>query len=188
MTIESIVEILQLKGHFRQAPKLVHIADADLKFDFDAILVGPGNEGGIVLVLDAADKALGAILRKLKAFSLVLDRSGSMRPMTLVLVTRDPDDPNIAALEEFTRVIVVSPERDTETCLRALLPLHLPKPLKSTESAEAALRDELGDDIRDPLITRLLKAGLKGSTDVESKMREVIDRLASEAFKDKENQ
>lgn len=179
MIIHSVVDVLESKGNYHRVPQPLHIADVEFQFQFNAVLRGPGDQGSLVLVSSTIDIPISAVERRIKAFSIILGRSGSMRPITLVLITGNPNEETITALQDLCRVIVVpSDVEDPKGYLRTLLPLDLPDPVKTMESADIALREELGDNINDPLISKLLKAASKGSTEVELAMRELINHAA----------
>lgn len=177
---ESIIEMLKSKNNYRQVPQPLSIADVDFQFDFDAVLEGPDDHCGLVLILNSEKAPLYSVQRKIKAFSIVLARTNSMRPITLVLITEKINDPAIESLEKLCRVITISPNNnDLRTCLRTILPLRLPELVKTRGSTDVTLREELGYDIEDVLISALLKAAQKNSSEVEHTIIEAIDQAAN---------
>ena len=52
MITSSVISILQLKGHYSLAHQPMHVADVD--FNFDAVLVGPHDQCGLVLLLNTS--------------------------------------------------------------------------------------------------------------------------------------
>lgn len=182
MITESIVEILQSKGHYHRVPRPLHIVDVN--FEFDAVMVGPENQRGLILILSAEDVPLDSVRRRVDTFSEALKITRSMRPITLVLIRQKSDNADnfdnsaIVALEKLGRVILVDPDKPLEASLHSLLSLNPPSTREPVESADDALRAELGNDSEDPVIRKLLKAAQKGRIDVERTLLEEIDRLA----------
>ena len=179
MPVDNIIQILERSGGYRRAPQPLQISEVEFKGMFDAVLVGPMDQNGLVLVLGAESPHIEQIKYAVKAFATALDRAGSMRPFTLVLATTvDVDDRALVALQDYCRVIAVPSSGKAEDYLRVLLPLRLPSPEARKKSADSALREELKDSKEDPLIDALITAARKSSDEVQRKMREEINRVA----------
>jgi hypothetical protein len=176
MTPELIINTLERCGGYRRVAQPLHIADVD--FDFSGALVGPGDQQALTLILDGSQISIAAALRRLRAFAVVLERSGSTRPINVVLLAESPDRAEVAALEQVARVIVVQPHQQLENSLHILFPLQLPEPIPATESAEKTLREELLMTTS-PLTLRLLKAGMKSASAVEEEMRKALIELTA---------
>lgn len=176
MTAELILSTLEHSGDYRRVSQPLHIADVD--FDFAGALVGPGDQQALTLILDESRNPIAAALRRLKAFAVVLERSGSTRPINVILLSSAPDRASITALEELARVIVVQPDQEVNDALHSLLPLDLPQPIPPSESAEKTLREEMQRSASH-FTQRLLKAGKKGASAVEEEMREALLELAA---------
>jgi len=178
MDTKSISDLLELRGGYKLASQPLRVQDIEFKGDFDAVLVGPNGERGLVLVLDASAVPPKTIQRRLKAVCLALARTGSMRPVTIIVNAGQVLDPSaIAELEALSRLIVIPADGNPEEYLRSLLRLKLPQGLES-KSADSVLREELGGAIADRFIDALIKAARKSSLDVEATVREYIDRAA----------
>ena len=176
MNFELLTAFLKDKGGYKPTPPPLHILDVD--FAFDAVLIGPEDHNGLVLVHEVKNSSLGPISKKLKALSLALERTESTRTVTLLLLGDLPTTPPLSELNKLCRVIVVSSDATLEESLASILPLELPQAMASTESADAALRAEASFDFSDPLIAKLLKAAKENETEVQKAMRSTIDEIA----------
>lgn len=174
MNADLIIDMLERSGGYRRVAQPMHIADVD--FDFAGALVGPGDQQALTLILDGNHGPIPAALRRLNAFAVVLERSGSTRPFTVILLSDSPDRAEIATLEQVARVIVVQPHQKLDEALHILLPLKLPQPIPPSESAEKMLREELHNNST-PLMLRLLKAGKKSASAVEDELRKALNEL-----------
>jgi hypothetical protein len=184
MNAESISNLLRSEGRYKLAAQPLRVQDLEFKGDFDAVLEGPNDERGLVLVVDGTALPLSTIQRRLKALSSALTRTRSMRPTTVVLITQQPpDDSSVAELQALSRLIVISAQDNAKDCLRPLLHLKLPQDSKLPQeqvvkSADTILQEELGGQITDPFLSALIKAARKSPSDVERTVREQIDRAA----------
>jgi hypothetical protein len=178
MNAKSVSDLLESRGGYRSVSLPLRVSDIEFRGDFDAVLVGPNGEGGLVLVLDAAAVPAKTIQRRLKAVCLALARIGSMRPVTFVVNAGQALDRHaVAELEALCRLIVIPAGGNPEEHLRSLLRLKLPGGQES-RSADAVLREELGGRIADASVDALIEAARKGASDVEATVREQIDRAA----------
>src|SRR5437899_2941670 len=101
MTPGLVVEELIRHG-YKKISQPLHVADLD--FDFAGALTGPNDQESLTLVVDG--HALVAAQRRLSAFAIVLDRTGSVRPITVVVVGDDVNSKALASLEKLARVVV----------------------------------------------------------------------------------
>jgi hypothetical protein len=176
MNTEMIVNELVRRG-YNQVPQPLHVADLD--FDFAAALMGPKDQESLTLVLDAEGQSFAAAQRRLQAFALVLDRSGSTRPLNVVVVAKHPDAKGLRALEESARVVVVDPDRPLEESLAPLFPLELPEPIAGSGSSEAALEKAIGNS-PGLLSIRLIKAAQESAERVQLTMRRILHEASNE--------
>src|SRR5258708_35219708 len=108
MNAKSVSDLLESRGGYNPASLPLRVNDIEFKGDFDAVLVGPNGERGLVLVLDASAVAPKTIQRRLKAVCLALARTGSMRPVTIIVNAGQVLDPlAVAELEALSRLIVI---------------------------------------------------------------------------------
>jgi hypothetical protein len=176
MNTEMIINELVRHG-YQKVPQPLHIAD--INFDFAGALTGPNNQESLTLVLDGDGQSFAAAQRRLQAFVMVLERTGSTRPINVVVLAKKVDVKAITALEEVARVVLVNPDRPLEKSLNVLMPLKLPEPIASSGSAETALEEELGGR-PDAVGERLLKAASESADKVESTMRKILQETAEE--------
>jgi hypothetical protein len=175
MIANSIAECLETYGNYRSVPQPLHIADVD--FDFAGALTGPDAQQALTLILEENADTIGAALRRLRAFTVVLERSGSTRPINVILISEDPNREVVLALEQLARVIVVQPGTEVRDSLYCLLPLHLPQPIEQSQSAEKTFHAEHQKPIS-PIVQRLLRAGKRSASAVEEEMRKALTELA----------
>lgn len=178
MNPDVVVNELVERG-YRKVPQPLHVADID--FDFAGALTGPGDQEHLTLILDGQSGSIAPAQRRLQAFAVVLDRSGSARPISVVVLSNSLDPKALAELEATAHVVVVDPDRPLSESLSSLLPLELPEPIASTGSADAALKEELGAQ-PDQVCTRLIRAARESADKVESTMQAIL-REASEEHK-----
>jgi predicted RNA binding protein with dsRBD fold (UPF0201 family) len=171
---DKIVAALVEKGGYKQISGPLRIVDTDFGSDFDAVLVGPGQQGCLVLVVDGEHIPAPVIQRRVRSFSLVLDRSGSRRPLTVVVIARS--GLAFEALERLCRVVVLRPDDDVLAALRGLLPLDIQSHEHTLNAAENALVRQLQGNPRSTLIVSLRKAATEGAANVES---EVLGAIAA---------
>lgn len=167
--VRSIVEHLAGNG-WTERPSPLRVGE--LAFDdFAALLEGPRDEHQLVLVLgpDADDP-----VRCVRALVRALERTGSTRPVTLILPSDDPDVR--AELSKLCRVLTV-PSDEVAKSLRSLVPLELPEPLEPVGPVDKALREVLGDPLGDPMVEALLEASRESAEKVEATLLEFFDRV-----------
>lgn len=174
MNATMIVQELVTRG-YRSVPQPLHIADID--FDFSAALTGPNDQESLTLILEGEGQALVAAQRRLRAFALVLERTGSARPINVVVLSDKPDPKAIAELQTMARVVLIEPGLPLVKSLQSLLPLELPAPVGGRISAEAALLEEMGGST-DPVAARLLKAARESSEKVRVTMNQILQEVS----------
>ena len=161
---------------YRPVPAPLRVAGVD--FGFDAALVGPGDYGNLVVVVadDGSDSA--SVVRRVRSLMLVLSRSNSARPVTVVLVSPVSSKAG-AALSEFAHVVTIDPdgeERDVQRALRSLLKLHMPKMIGPIQT-ETVFAEALGSLRADAVSKAIITASRHGSAEVEA----ALLRLVSDA-------
>jgi hypothetical protein len=175
--VKSIVSFLESHGQYVPQPPRLVIDDVD--FPCAAALLGPKDQKGqvrehLVVVQEAVRGGIRAVYDQVQALTMILARTGSQRPLTLVLVTPDPGDPALNDFVHLCRVIMVRADGtdDVSVPLRQLLPLDLPLPDQVTTSPEARLKRQLGKLAADPLIAALLHAAQTSDNAVTQCMRD----------------
>lgn len=169
----------------RESLRIVH-----LDFDFEDVLEGPHGHHGLVLVVEVRDltpDALDALRRRLGRLSLALSRTGSRRPVTLVLVTPSATPSDIDALRPLGRVVVVERREQAvdgvADALRAFVPLD-PVALARPEAADAALARHLGaarDETMQETARRLRVAARRGARHVEETFVKMVEDVIANA-------
>jgi hypothetical protein len=148
---------------------------AEIEFRFAAVLVGPGQADGLVIVVDLQANTSSTTSRKLRGLITVLDRLESRRTVSVILVIRAEVQIALEELEKLCHIVIVQPEGVLENSLRSLLPLVLPTPEANTSNAEAILRRELDSAGDEPFINQLIAASHSSQTEVENVLRTAID-------------
>ena len=181
MSVREVVTLLIKDGKYRLISDGIHISE--LEFRFDAILLGPGDERGLVIVLDIRTEPLAPLRRRLRSFAQVLQRTGSNRPLTAVLVGSGFTADELHATRAVCRVVLVQSDESVQSCLTPLLPLTLPDPVAQTVSATTLLRTELADKFASrSLAGTLLRASERGSEAVRDSIRDRVDRICRKAL------
>lgn len=178
---DTVINILVQDGGYKRVFGPLRIVDTDFAGDFDAVLVGPGDQSCLVLIIDGDHISPAVAIRRVRSFALVLDRSGSQRPLTVVLIARQIEP--FERLERLCRVFIITPMDDPHVALRGLLPLRILKRGPTLNAAEAALAEHLGKDGEGALIALLQHAANKGSSEVT----DVILRTIAGAIEEPEN-
>ncbi|MFM9962355.1 MAG: hypothetical protein ACKV2Q_14170 [Planctomycetaceae bacterium] len=175
--VNSIVTLLESDGHYVSQPSRLVIDD--VAFPCDAALLGPKDQHGhvreqLVVVQATATEETRAVYDQMQALTMILARTGSQRPLTLVLITPNPADPALDDFANLCRVIVVPSDgrSDMSASLRPLLPLDLPSTDQVASSPEARLKRHLGKRAADPMVAALLHAAQTSDAAVTKVMRD----------------
>ena len=175
--LKQIVGLLTPENWYAQQPPLVLVDEAS--FPFDAVLKGPRDSAGLVVIAAADDGNFGAIVSRLRAFSNALLRRNSMRPLAVVLIGDKLDARAQSELSSVCRVICVSRTAASPAAVRrALLPLlKIEFPQTQTQTARPLdlLRSVLGKKAETSLVRTLLRAAEKGGDSVQSEMQSDIE-------------
>lgn len=182
--LARVISVLRERGDYQQQPKLVSVADVD--FSFDAIFRGPGESESLLVVLAAGEEHRAAIRSKVRALSHTMLRSGSRRPLTLIMIM---DQENSAVVDEVSRIcrvlsVTATTEEEIVDQLRPLLPLKLPSPQRSQPDAVRQLRAELGSAAKEDFVAALLAAGGKSENDVREVLKTAIQAAIEESFEE----
>jgi acetolactate synthase small subunit len=183
MSVERAAMLLATRGGYRRASEPLHVAD--LAFQFDAVFVGPNDQQHLVVIYDANQDRSDAVARRLRAFGVVLQRSGTRRSVTLVVLNSAGTRSRLRELEDVCRVVYIESERTLEDELAILLPLPIPEPLNSMRTAEAALQRALGPQQTDPLTSAILTAAASGGESaVRDAMLQYLSQIADRALEE----
>jgi|GEM_PF-2689958 len=178
--VNAIVKVLVNTGAYKSQKSPVYIADADLSFDADAVLVGPDDRTGLILVIDGHRTEPDVALRKVRSLAMVLDRVGSRRTLSVVIVTDKLNHPSIKSMENFCRLIAVHPADKPEYAIRSLLPVALPRPEKIRISFDEVLEREMDDLVNDAFFGDLRAASERSVEAVEEVLIRGLDGVASD--------
>jgi hypothetical protein len=178
--LKRVISFLTERGGYHVQPRLVSVADVD--FEFDGILRGPGDGAGIVVLMQADDNRMAMAISRIRALSHTMLRSGSTRPLTLVLLASNIDGTVLRDLSSICRVVQVEGSEDEEILrdLRSLLPLVLPEPTEAQADAGRLLRDALGSIASEPFVAALLSAGRRSDSAVEEEVGNAISIAIAE--------
>ncbi len=172
--LSHVVDVLTTQAGYAIQPRLVSVADVE--FEFDAILRGPGDGESVVIVMDGDESRIPLAISRMRALSHTMLRSGSTRPLTLVLLTEESDSASLRELATICRVIQVKGVSSDAVAdeLRALLPLKLPEPTTPQADAGRLLRSALGDLTSDPFVGALLAAARRDTDAVQQEVQKAI--------------
>ena len=171
--VSSIVQLLVSRSGYRHGRVPLRVAEID--FRFDAVLVGPRQGDGLVVIVDLHANTSITTARRIRGLITVLDRLQSRRTVSVVLVVRADVKFALEELEQCCHIVLVRPGALLENSLRSLLPLVLPTPEASTSSAEEALRRELDSAADEPFIMQLIQASHTSQSEIDNVLRHAID-------------
>jgi len=175
--VKEIQDLLISTGGYRQI--LMPLRVGDIEFRFDSVLLGPSGADDLAIIVDLQAIAGNAIRRRIRGLVTVLDRLNSRRSVSIILVIRSEPKFELEDLDKYCHVCIVRPDRSLESSLLSLLPLVLPSPSTEYETAEGALKQELGSSIPDSF-SALIERAAKNKSDVQEYMEKEIDRIIDE--------
>lgn len=186
---EKVVQPEEIAPHalrvLRQDGYRVHaeaLRIVDLSFDFDQVLTGPDGHQ-LVLLVDQPERTVDALQRRLSSLTYALSRTGSRRPVTLVLVAPSLEQDDLDALRHLARLVAidrVSREvTEVDHILREFRPLATTDVSAPLMDALDELDTALGSNARHPEVSKLIKAAAKGQEAIE----EAFQRLLDEAIR-----
>lgn len=102
--VERVVTFLR-QAEFRllPAPLVIHQS----KFEFSAVMMGPGEASDIVLIADTVNTKDVDLVRRIQGVARALDLARSRNPLTAVLVGPRPVPENVTKLMQVCRVLPV---------------------------------------------------------------------------------
>jgi hypothetical protein len=177
MTTEEVIEFLKTRGDYTSAAAN-SLGLLGMQLSFDAIMIGPGSQDGLLLIERVGDRSLNLLLNKMKALALALERSESARTLTLVLLDCKAGLTGYVELNRLCRLLLLQENDSMEVSLASILPLTLPEPISAVNSADATLKMELDEDYNDPFVVKLLRAARENENEVQKTIRQAIDELS----------
>lgn len=173
VTVGSIREFLSVAGGYRHHGDEVLVGP--MSFPFEAVLTGPRGQENLVVV-EPSSVSVRMLERRLRALCVTLDNKGSAKSLTLVIAGGDFRDEDIQGLQSLCRVLLV-PTEDLDEHLGLLLPLQIDAMLGAIQSADVALRRDLGSLAHERMVERLTRAALSSAEKVEEETVEIIREL-----------
>jgi len=173
--INTVLDVLTTNG-YRPAPTPLRVADVE--FGFDAALVGPYDQGNLIVVtLDDGSEG-SAVAKRIRSLMLVLNRSRSTRPVSIVLIGPAGGTASRAAGQLAHTIVVDSAAapKSVPRLLAPLLPLRAPEPLGPTD-VNAVFSDSLGSLASSPEARALLSAARRGTSDVEETLAGLVNTV-----------
>src|SRR5262245_6364561 len=122
--ISKVTAVLVETGKYQELQSPLKVGDLD--FRFESILAGPGERGGLVIVTAFTENVGPSLARRIRGLVTLLDRMGSRRTVSLVVISRGEPSFNVPDIERYCHVVVVRPDLSLERSLRTSLPLVLP--------------------------------------------------------------
>lgn len=151
----------------------------ELSFDFDQILTGPHDHHTLVLLIDQPALAVDALRRRLSSLTLALSRTGSRRPVTLVLVAPPLDQQDLEALRQLARLVAIDriprAVAEVDNILREFRPLVTTDVSAPLVDALSELNKALGSQSSHPQVQKLIRAASKGQEAVEQVFRTLLE-------------
>lgn len=157
----------------------------ELSFDFDKVLTGPHDHHTLVLLVDQPEADTDALRRRLSGLTLALSRTGSRRPVTLVLVAPPLEQHDLEALRKLARLVAI--DRVPRTAATVDLILSEFRPLVTSDvsappvDALGELAGALGKDANHPQVRRLLRAAANGPDAVDQMFRTLLEEVIEDA-------
>jgi hypothetical protein len=179
--IQAVLSKLKDEDYgYSEQPQPLRIVE--LSFEFDAVLAGPQDHQDLVLLVEQEVLNIDAIRRRLTRLALALQRTGSQRPVALVLVAPPSTSADLERLRPLARVVTVprieQSSGEVAEALRAFRPIGVDHLAASPVSAKRELATTLGAAATTPVARRLLAA----ASDGEQGVRQVFHDLFLEAL------
>ena len=157
----------------------------ELSFDFDRVLTGPQDHHTLVLLVEQTTTDTDALRRRLSSLALALSRTGSRRPVTLLLVAPPLDQPALKALRQLARLVAIDRVLRTvasvDHILREFRPLVTGDVSAPLVDPLGELASELGKKADHPYARRLIRAASGGSDAVEQTFRALLAEIIDES-------
>jgi hypothetical protein len=180
VTVDSVREFLTVEGGYQHRGGEVFVGP--MSFPFEAVLTGPGGQDNLVLI-EPSNVSVRMLERRIRALCVTLDNSGSARSLTLIVAGSDAPEEELQSLQGLCRVLVV-PSEDLKQHLGLLLPLQIEAVLGTVQSADGALRHDLGRLAHNRLVERLIRAAQSSAEKVEEESVEIIRELLEKVKND----
>ncbi len=181
----ACLDALEFYGYARQ-PQPLRIVE--LSFEFDAVLAGPAKHHDLVLLVDQETLDVEAVRRRLTSLALALSRTGSRRPIAVVLIAPPSRKADLEPLRPLARLVTVRREAQTSAevadALREFRPLSIDELEARPVHASRELAAALGKRADVPAVQRLIAA----ATDGEAAVKEAFHDLFVEALADPASQ
>lgn len=179
--VQAVLSKLKDRDYgYSEQPQPLRIVE--LSFEFDAVLAGPFDHQDLVLLVDQEVLDVGALRRRLTRLALALQRTGSQRPVALVLVAPPSPNADLEPLRPLARVVTVprveQSADEVAEALRAFRPIGADHLAASPVSAKRELATTLGAAATTPAARRLLAA----ASDGEQGVRQAFHDLFLEAL------
>lgn len=172
---QHCLDVLQAVGYEVQTEALRIV---DLSFDFDRVLTGPHGHQALVLLVDQPELAVDALKRRLSSLALALSRTGSRRPVTLILVSPPPAQQDIDALRKLARLVAIDRVAQEVTSLddnlREFRPLDITDVSAPLFEASDELKKALGSKAESPQARKLIRAASRGREAVEQAFQTLL--------------
>ena len=185
--VERVVEFLVGAG-FQELPAPLLIRQS--RFEFAAVMMGPGNASDIVLVSDTVNAKDADVVRKIQGVARALDLARSRNPLTSVLVGPRPTPDNLTKMTQVCRVLPVgtipADEKESQEHLSNWLAVLTPLNQIDTEGVVADPMAELISRINDlsPEVQALCEHVPAGSAAVEEAVNMLLAEYLRAAGKD----
>lgn len=148
--VGRVVAFLQAVGFQLLPPPLVIRQSA---FEFDAVMMGPGEASDIILIADTVNYKDAEIVRRIQGVARALDLARSRNPLTSVLVGPRPHSIHLSKIMQVCRVLPVGTAPSDPELSKAHLSnwLAVLTPLDQIDmdgvvaDPMAALRERIGD-------------------------------------------
>lgn len=180
--VEKVVEFLVSAG-FQELPTPLVIRQS--RFEFPAVMMGPGNASDIVLVSDTVNAKDADIVRKIQGVARALDLARSRNPLTSVLVGPRPIPGDLTKMMQVCRVLPVgtvpTEEKESKEHLSNWLAVLTPLNQIHTDGVVADPMAELISRLGDlsPEVQALCNSVPSGTSAVE----EAANNLLAEALR-----
>tara|TARA_R110000787_G_scaffold274658_2_gene382668 strand:+ start:4333 stop:4914 length:582 start_codon:yes stop_codon:yes gene_type:complete len=160
------------------------------KFDFAAVMMGPGEASDIILIADTVIEKDAEIIRRIQGVARALDLARSRNPLTSILVGPRPHPEYLNKAMQVCRVLPVGtvPSGESEAkahlsnWLAVLTPLDLIDPGGVVADPIAALRDRIEDLSAD--VEGLLGHVSSGSGAIEAAANDLLATRLRDAWED----
>jgi len=174
--VDLVLSTLESAG-FEVLPKPLVVGGT--KFEFDAAVVGTEHSHDLV-VIGGIEVFPERLERLLSGLNRTLDRLGSQRPVSLVLIGPRPERRRQASLEGHARVMLIEDEEPSQQLVNDAISILLPLDIPPTSAMGAPVSDDLEDTLGSAITEEhriLIAAGEDGPSKVEEALAEYIGAI-----------